>query len=105
MKTSEETKPKEYILCSAIHVKDDKNYAHQPKNINSGFVICGRRHCNCFVILSIVGEKIKNKEVLQGFLTNTNCFVDRKTAAILAYNAKQIKKYDKECELFSEDLY
>jgi hypothetical protein len=34
---------KEYIICSAIWFRDGKKYEMQPKNIESGFVISGRR--------------------------------------------------------------
>ena len=44
------------ILCSAIHVKDGKKYEHQPKNIDLGFVVCGRRHHNCFYTISLMGN-------------------------------------------------
>lgn len=35
---------KEYILCSANHYDDGEKEIHGPKNIESGFVICGMRH-------------------------------------------------------------
>lgn len=34
----------EYIICSAIHFDDSKEHVHQPVNIKSGYVVCGRRH-------------------------------------------------------------
>lgn len=96
---------KEKILCAAIWVDDGKQYVHQPTNIKSGFVICGHRHHNCFTTLSLICEDKKafNYEKQQGFLTNTNRFVTREEAAIIAYKAKQIKEEVK--KLFSEDLY
>lgn len=63
----------EYIMCSAIHVKDGKEHVHQPENITSGFVICGRRHHNCYTILDMMGESVSKLMVGregQGFLTN-----------------------------------
>jgi hypothetical protein len=94
----------EYILCSAIWYQDGEPYAHQPKNIESGFVICGRRHHN---IINTIGQKFyfrtsENKHV-QGFLTNLDRFVDRKEAAEIAYAYGQIPVIKK--ELYSEDLY
>ena len=94
----------EYILCSAIWYQDGEIYVHQPKNIEMGFVICGRRHHN---IVNTIGQKFyfrtaENSHV-QGFLTNLDRFVDRKEAAQIAFNYGQIPALKK--ELFSEDLY
>jgi hypothetical protein len=37
----------EYILCSAIWYKNTQfELMHQPKNIQFGMVLCGRRHHN-----------------------------------------------------------
>lgn len=95
-----------YILCSAIWFDDGQSYIHQPKNIKSGFVIYGRRHHNCFQIVSIMndGKKIKTiKRPIQGFLTSDDRFVDRHEAVDIALISKQIVEVKK--ELFSEDLY
>lgn len=97
---------KEYILCSAIWFNDDKKHIHQPKNIDKGYVISGRRHHNCFAsIVAIKGENWKRNTTkeIQGFITNTYRFVDRQEASIIALNAGQIKEIKK--TLFSEDLY
>jgi hypothetical protein len=102
----------EYILCAAIWFNDGKEYVHQPKNIKTGFVVCGRRHHNCFAIYaamkSLRGTKdadIDNfpKAAEQGFLTSTDRFVDREEAAEIAWRQKQIERRPK--RLFSEDLY
>ena len=107
----------EYILSAANYYDDDKKHDHQPKNISIGFVICGRRHHNCigtFVLISgfpysDYWQKIHNTEI-QGFITNTNRFVDRKEAYQIAFNANQIvgpnKGYSSnKIGLISEDLY
>ena len=101
---------KEYILCAANHYDDGEKQIHGPKNIESGFVICGRRHHNCISIFAQMvgfpynenGLKLMNTEI-QGFLTNTDRFVDRKEAAQIALDSGQIKEEVK--KLFSEDLY
>lgn len=96
---------KEYILCSTVWFKDGEKYDHQPKNVDSGFVICGRRHHNCFFTAWNLGydrEQSIGRDI-QGFLTNTNRFVDRDEAAVIAYKAGQIK--DRRSFLISEDLY
>ena len=98
----------EYILCAAIWFNDGKRHEHQPKNVPKGFVICGRRHHNCFITAFILNDeenltsKTKGK-IIQGFLTNLDRFITRKTAGEIAFKAGQIKK-ETNC-LMSEDLY
>lgn len=93
----------EYIICSAIWFKDGKKHEHQPKNIDTGFVVCGRRHHNCFITKSLLQEFSEAKKTAdQGFLTSKDRFVDRKEAATIAFERGQSKKKN---ILFSEDLY
>jgi hypothetical protein len=101
---------KEYILCAAVWVQDEKEYMHQPKNIINGFVVCGQRHHNCFTTIQILNvEKVFNSDkrvkytITQGFLTNKNRFIDRKEAAIIAFENGQILESVK--LLMSEHLY
>lgn len=97
---------KEYILCSAIHFDDGKKYEHQPKNIESGLIFCGLRHCSIFPqIGGTVGERqlLGIYQKAQGFLTNKNRFVGREEAGIIAFEAKQTDKLL--TRLHSEDLY
>ena len=98
---------KEYIICAAIWINNETQYVHQPNNISSGYVVCGQRHHNCFMTVSIIrGEDIKKSDyghVIQGFLTSDNRFLNRKEAGELAFNAGQIET-ETDC-LFSEDLY
>lgn len=98
---------KEYILCSAIYVDDNIQYEHQPKNISTGYVICGRRHHNCFTTLQMFKDlgsfDWDKKDVIQGFLTNKDRFVDRKEGAKIAFECNQIDKERK--SLISEHLY
>lgn len=112
---------KEYILCAAIWFNDGKVYEHQPVNIESGFVVTGRRHHNCYATLSAIGkaidfedrvlrafERLENKRDNQGFITNTNRFVDRKEGYQIAVSANQIVNgiIDKNNPiLISENLY
>lgn len=100
---------KEYILCAAIWFDDGILYNHQPKNIESGYVICGHRHHNCFMTANILQltHEYSKIEKEQGFITNINRFVDRKEALKIAIDANQLK-VDNQCnykQLFSEDLY
>jgi hypothetical protein len=109
----------ETILCAAIHFKDGLKHEHQPINIESGYVVCGRRHHNCFVTHAIIkkGEIVPDKllevpkfESEQGFITDTDRFVDRSEAAKIAAKSKQIKNNVQGWGsipriLFSEHLY
>jgi hypothetical protein len=97
----------EYILCAAIWYNDNIKRVHQPKNIDIGIVVCGRRHHNCLSILySLLGEKYNSKlaaRKAQGFLTSYDRFVNREEAGKIAFEIGQIKE-ETDC-LFSEDLY
>ena len=95
---------KEYLLCSAIHYNDEKVHEHQPRNINSGFVICGRRHHNCLIVGKIFNARyIKDYHNTQGFLTNLDRFVDREEGQKVALGSGQLK--EPKNLLFSEDLW
>lgn len=98
---------KQYIICAAIHVNNDKTYQQQPKNITSGYVVCGRRHCNAiitnFLIEAGIVENIDKTIIEQGFMTSDDLFVSRKEAAKIAYKAGQIEREVK--TLISEELY
>lgn len=112
----------EWILCAAIHFNDGKEHVHQPINIESGFVVTGRRHHNCYGTLASIakaidlGERIKmmiNKADRdhQGFITNLNRYVDRKEGWQIALKAGQIKigweasDNGEDSILISENLY
>ena len=99
-----------YIICAAIWFKDGNKYSHQPRNVDSGLVVCGRRHHNCFLTAFELngGKKIEglnevNEKAVQGFLTSDDIFVDRKEGGQIAFKAGQTSTL-KDC-LFSEDLY
>lgn len=106
---------KEYILCAANHYNDGEKHHFQPRNIESGFVICGRRHHNCISTFALmVGfpydekglELMRTEE--QGFLTNMDRFVDRLEALEIAKNANQLlpdERINEHVGLFSENLY
>ena len=109
---------KEYIICAALCYTGGmlRNLPHMPKYITHEVVVCGRRHHNCFSILSellsyrVFGKKFlkwgcKNylRYTVQGFLTSKDRFVNRDEAAVIAFKAKQID--NPVDSLFSEDLY
>lgn len=93
---------REYILCAAICYDDGLYHIHQPFNISSGYVMCGRRHHN-IINLHFILTGLATTVEKQGFLTSKDRFVTREEAATIAYNADQIEKPKK--ELFSEDIY
>lgn len=97
--------PDVFIICSAIHYDDGKEYVHQPFNIKTGYIVAGRRHHNCVTTHAYL-TKLKgnfHNGTTQGFLLNTGAFVNREAAAIIAFESGQIKT-PKE-RLFSEDIY
>ena len=99
----------ETILCAAIYYPE---YCELPSgynliNIDKGLVLCGHRHYN--IIGQCIGFKLRQADMgkyIQGFLTNTNRFVDRKEALLIAQNANQLKEGEHVFkELYSENLY
>lgn len=106
-----------FILCAANHYDDREKHMYQPTNIESGYIICGRRHHNCITLFTqIVGfpyspEAMKlHQTETQGFITSDNRFVNRKEAYRIAFEANQIigpnKSYSENLiGLTSEDLY
>mgnify|MGYP003418770134 FL=1 len=105
---------KEYILCAAIWYKEIplKKIINGvlPKNCDKGLVVTGHRHGQCMWTMgSLTGlRSVTNAEdgvgeYEQGFLTNTNRFVDRSEGAKIAFESGQIDKEIK--TLYSEDLY
>lgn len=107
------TEVQERLLCAAIHFDDGKKHELQPPNIETGIVICGWRHPNCFAIYralcpnrSHAKQRVEAGLVeMQGFLTSTGRFVDRMTAAQIARDANQIEYMKRLRSLMSEDLY
>lgn len=99
----------EKILCAAIHYKNCKTYEFQPLNIESGIVVTGYRHGHCFYTLKQIFPMNKDFEIIQGFLTSKNRFVDRQEAFKIALHGKQIIDYehteDSDVTLISENLY
>jgi len=100
----------ERILCAAIWYPDLPTMRFLPVNIDKGTVVCGHRHGHCIntvytlsKLRTVTFAEDATGEHEQGFLTNTNRFVDREEAAKIAFAAGQIKK--ELVTLYSEDLY
>lgn len=116
---------KEFILCAAIWLNDHIEHKQQPINITEGFVICGRRHNNCYQTVSDVsGLSINDtlKQMMatmtdddhrkhQGFITSLDRYVDRFEGYKIAKQNNQIQFGKKATEnndksiLISENLY
>jgi hypothetical protein len=105
---------KEYILCAAVWYKEivlKKDIPQVlPKNCDRGLVVLGYRHGQAMWTMScLTGLRSVEKaedgvgEHEQGFLTNTNRFVNREEAAQIAFDVGQIKQHT--ITLYSEDLY
>ena len=101
-------------MCSAIWYKDLPSQRLLPKNIEKGIVVCGHRHGHCIDIMKMLSG-LRTVEIaidgvgktIQGFLTNTNRFVDRKEAYNVAKRQNQLNDRIRGNTgiLYSEDLY
>ena len=101
---------KEKILCSAIWYKDLPTQQYLPKNCDMGVVVCGWRHASIIAttmalsgLRTTAGGTNAAGETVQGFLTNTNRFVDRAEAGDIAFNCGQTTEHKR--HLFSEDVW
>lgn len=103
----------ETIICAAIWYKELPTQVFLPKNIKNGIVVCGHRHGHCIDIVKMLSGLRTVKiapdgvgETIQGFLTNTNRFVDRVEAYQIAKDRNQLNdRIHSEGYLYSEDLY
>ena len=104
----------EKIICSAIWYKHLPDTIYSPVNIDQGMVVCGHRHGNIIEIVKRLSELRTvtyaldaTGEFIQGFLTNTNRFVDRKEGWDIAEKANQINDRVRGSDrtLYSEDIY
>jgi len=105
---------KERILCAAIWYKDMPlirddmpNGFIRPLNCERGIVFSGHRHHNCLYQMVALTGKAQHEvgEHVQGFLTSTNRFVDRKEGMMIALKNDQVINPYHSDTLFSEDLY
>ena len=98
----------ESVLCAAIWYRDGKQCSQNPKNVEEGYVVCGRRHADIIALHQLLTGKFTSEDRnvhVKGFLTSKDRFVGRKEANTIAIAAKQTL-YNKEGEdLISEDLY
>jgi len=100
----------ERIICSAVWYKELPTPVHRPTNVDVGMVFCGHRHPHCMHnMIAITGKRSVTPECgeyVQGFLTDTNRFIDRVEGAKIALACGQIKELEySKTKLYSEDLY
>jgi hypothetical protein len=103
----------ETIICAAIWYKELPTQTFLPKNIKNGIIVCGHRHGHCIDIVKMLSGLRTVQiapdgvgETIQGFLTNTNRFVDRTEAYQIAKERNQLNdRHHSEGTLYSEDLY
>ena len=99
---------KEKILCAAVYLPNVKSFMQNVNNIESGTVICGYRHDNCFVtIRNFIKElEINKSNCIAGFLTTKNNFYNRNKSCKIAVEAGQVdENFLKYGSLTSEDVW
>jgi hypothetical protein len=102
----------ERIYCAAIWYKDLPTAKYMPKNIDKGIVVEGHRHADIIrTMVNLIGKRTCTNgedcagESEQGFVTNTNRFVNRVEGMKIAREANQLIEETTFSELYSEDLY
>ena len=69
-------------------------------------IICGKRHSDCLNEAYEIGYEWDKEELVQGFLTDDNRFLDRYDAKKEARKCRQlVEDNDNFRELFSEDIW
>ena len=102
----------ERIYSAAIWYKDLPTAKYLPKNIDKGIVVEGHRHADIIrTVVNLLGKRTCQfgedcaGESEQGFVTNTNRFVDRVEGLKIAREANQLINETPFSELYSEDIY
>jgi hypothetical protein len=102
----------EKIYSAAIWYKELPTVKYMPTNIDIGVVVEGHRHADIIrTMVNLIGKRTCTNgencagESEQGFVTNTNRFVNRVEAMKIAREANQIIEETTFPELYSEDLY
>ena len=102
----------ERIYSAAIWYKDLPTAKYMPTNIDKGIVVEGHRHADIIrTMVNLIGKRTCTNGVdcagasEQGFVTNTNRFVNRVEGMKIAREANQIIAETTFPELYSEDLY
>lgn len=89
----------EKIFCAAVKII--QNEGAYP------LIICGHRHADCWETAHEHHITYLTENTIQGFLTDSNRFVDRYEAKKIAVAANQLIVPIEEtyAELYSEDIY
>lgn len=102
----------ERIYSAAIWYKELPTAKYMPTNIDKGVVVEGHRHADIIrTVLNLLGKRTVQfgdnsvGETQQGFVTNTNRFVNRVEAMKIAREANQLIAESTFSDLYSEDLY
>jgi hypothetical protein len=102
----------ERIYSAAIWYKDLPTVKYMPTNIDKGIVVEGHRHADIIrTIVNLIGKRTCTNgvdcagEFEQGFVTNTNRFVNRVEGMKIAREANQLITETTFPELYSEDIY
>lgn len=101
---------KEYIVCSAIWLKSPgQSFNCLVGSVPNGIVLTGLRHKDCLSLVSslVPIELIPEFEIIEGFLTSENKFVNRVAARFIAKQAGQItqEQYQEITELNSDLIF
>lgn len=101
----QKSRKNEYIICAAVYYKNDQERGCDSDDKKTGFPVCGRRHSDCYIVLFkiVPSENVNKGNAVEGFMTSTGRFVNRKEAVKIAFDVKQIK--EQADILISEDLY
>lgn len=81
---------------------------YMPIGGNYPHIICAERHCDCYEWMFDHRVKYDRSTCVEGFLTNTNQFVDRYEAMNMALDWGQVSEedgYQSGQQLYSEDLW
>ena len=79
-----------------------------PKDSEYPQIVCGERHCDCYEWMFNHRVVYDRNTYTEGFLTNTNQFVDRYEAMNMALDWGQVSSedgYESGQQLYSEDLW
>ena len=64
-----------------------------------------KRHASAYDALSMIGLSLRNAEVVEGFMTDEDKFVNRHEATFIAKECGQISTDFNEFNLYSEDIW
>lgn len=87
----------ERIVSSAVKFKFNGNSHNQ--------ILCAKRHSTIFKLMHEKDFICDSENLIQGFFTNTDRFVDRRDAVYIARAAGQVPISFEKDFLYSEDIW